>query len=240
MSTTKNDMAGLEDMIGYRFRDRRLLLEALTHRSFINECGDETDKDNQRLEFFGDAVLGLFVSSILLEHFPASGEGKLSKSRAALVNEKILARIADGISLGSFLRLGRGEERTGGRQKPSLLADAYEALVAAVYLDGGAAAAEAMVTKCFRPLLAETAEEAGGADYKTELQELVQQLHGEPPRYVVRDQAGPPHDRVFTVRVVVGNNCIGEGSGKTKKDAAQSAARQALAALSGTAGKKSR
>lgn len=226
-----NFIKDLEQAIGYRFVNRELLLEALTHKSFVHESGQVDDRDNQRLEFFGDAVLGFFVSAKLLQLFPESGEGKLSKIRAALVNEKTLAQLAGEIPLGGYLRLGRGEEKTGGREKHSVLADAYEALMAAVYLDGGATAAEELVERHFGPLMAQNAGKFVGMDYKTRLQEKIQEVHGKPPRYTLEDESGPPHKRIFTVVVIAGETCMGRGSGKSKKEAEQAAAREALSAL---------
>ncbi len=226
-----NSLSELERSIGYQFAKKELLLEALTHTSFVHESGGGSDRDNQRLEFFGDAVIGFFVSSILLELFPKSGEGELSKIRASLVNEKTLARLAGSIPLGKYLRLGRGEEKTGGREKHSLLADAYEALIAAVYLDGGAAAAEDLVESHFRPLMSRNVDEYVGKDYKTQLQEMIQEMHGRPPRYVLESESGPPHDRIFAAAVFVGEGCKGKGMGKSKKEAEQAAAMEALAAL---------
>jgi ribonuclease-3 len=229
--TNQNSLSELERSIDYRFGKKELLLEAVTHKSFVHESGDVKDRDNQRLEFFGDAVLGFLVSAKLFERFPESGEGELSKVRASLVNEKTLARLAGGIALGKFLRLGRGEEKTGGREKNSVLADAYEALVAAVYLDGGAGVADELVEKHFGPLMSENSGRFGGKDYKTRLQEIVQEIQGKPPRYVLENESGPPHDRVFTVAVFAGEKCIGKGLGKSKKEAEQAAAREAVTRL---------
>ena len=230
-SNTEDQLRPLECSIGYQFKNRDLLVEALTHKSFVNEVEGRTDKDNQRLEFFGDAVIGLFVSAELLERFPLIGEGKLSKIRASLVDEETLAGLAKSIMLGSFLRLGRGEEKTGGRDKRSVLADAYEALVAAVYLDGGLPAAQHMIEKDFRPLLEESVDRVGGKDYKTQFQELAQELCGIPPRYLLEETTGPPHDRRFTVAVFVGDSGMGKGVGKSKKEAEQAAAREGLTRL---------
>ncbi len=232
MSTCEDKtVSELEQTIDYSFRNMELLREALTHKSFVHETGESGERDNQRLEFFGDAVIGFFVSAKLLERFPEGREGRLSKIRASLVNEKSLAHLAGSIRLGDYLRLGRGEEKTGGRGKASVLADAYEALVGAVYLDGGEEAAERLVEKHFGPLLAENAERFGGRDYKTQLQELVQEMYGKPPHYSLESESGPPHERVFSVAVSVGEKFLGKGVGKSKKEAAQSAARQALSGL---------
>ena len=226
-----NHIPEVEDSIGYRFGKKELLVEALTHSSFVNESADVGVRDNQRLEFFGDAVLGFFISWKLLELFPAAGEGNLSRIRASLVNEKTLANLADCIHLGRYLRLGRGEEKTGGRKKHSLLADAYEALVAAVYLDGGASAAQSLVERHFEPLMRQSSETISGRDYKTRLQEAMQEMHGKPPRYVLESESGPPHDRIFTVAVFADDMCRGKGTGKSKKEAEQAAAREALDGL---------
>ncbi len=230
-SKEDNMYYALEGAIGYRFRNRELLFEALTHKSFVNEAEGRQEKDNQRLEFFGDAVIGLFVSAELLERFPTVGEGKLSKIRASLVDEETLAGLARRVMLGTYLRFGRGEEKSGGRDKQSVLADAYEALVAAVYLDGGLPAAQSMVERDFRPLLDESTERVSGKDYKTQFQELAQELSGIPPRYLLEDTSGPPHERLFTVAAFVGDGYMGKGAGKSKKEAEQAAAREGLAKL---------
>ncbi|HEY6872612.1 MAG TPA: ribonuclease III [Geobacteraceae bacterium] len=232
MTNDTNDMlAELESAIAYRFRNRDLLYEALTHRSFLNEAEEKGLKDNERLEFFGDAVIDFFLSHLLLERFPASREGDLTRIRASLVGEENLASLARRVGLGRYLRLGRGEEKSGGREKRSLLADAYEALVAAVCLDGGIAPARLLVERHFGPLL-----EGGGAspiarDSKTEFQELAQAQCGKMPRYVHGEPSGPDHDRVFSVAVFIGEEPFGEGAGRTKKEAEQAAAGEGLARL---------
>ncbi|MCM2356529.1 MAG: ribonuclease III [Geobacteraceae bacterium] len=229
MDSENNDMlAELESTMDYRFSDRRLLVEALSHRSFLNEAGEQGGKDNERLEFFGDAVLDFFLSHLLLERFPASREGELTRIRASLVGEENLAELARRIDLGRYLRLGRGEEKSGGREKRSLLADAYEALLAAVFLDGGALPARRLVESHFGPLLAGGAAVSVARDCKTEFQELAQSLFGTVPRYVHREPSGPDHERLFTVEAFVGADSFGEGSGKTKKEAEQAAARAGL------------
>jgi ribonuclease III len=220
----------LEETLGYRFHNRRLLEEALTHRTFVNEAGG--GKDNQRLEFFGDAVLDFLLSDMLLVQFPTSREGDLTRIRAALVDEASLAKIAVCLDLGSCLRLGRGEEKGGGRQKRSLLADAFEALLAALYLDGGLEPARRVVAERFGPML--TSEEVlCGRDYKTDLQERARLMRGELPRYQVKDVAGPDHDRRFTIEIYIGDELMGEGIGRTKKEAEQAAAHAATLLLKG-------
>ncbi len=232
MNTSEDKtVSELEQTIGYSFQNTALLLEALTHKSFVHESGEKSDKDNQRLEFFGDAVIGFFVSEMLLERYPKVREGRLSKIRASLVNEKTLAHLAAGIELGRYLRLGKGEEKTGGREKNSVLADAYEALVAAVYLDGGADSAEHLVEKHFGPLMTQSSDQFGGRDYKTQLQEVVQEMYGKPPLYSLEGESGPPHERIFAVAVSAGDRHLGKGVGKSKKEAEQAAAREALAGL---------
>jgi ribonuclease III len=224
----------LEEALEYRFTKREYLLEALTHRSFVNEIRVSDSRDNQRLEFFGDAVLGLLVSRRLLERFPATGEGELSRLRASLVDEAALAGIAESLQLGKYLLLGRGEEKTGGRRKKSILSDALEALVAAVYLDGGIVAAEHLVDLLFGPLLEVAEIDAVGRDYKTRFQELCHALHGKGPHYVLEDVSGPDHDRVFVITARIGETFLGKGIGKSKKIAEQAAAREALDRLEET------
>ncbi len=224
---------GLEGVLGYRFANRDFLLEALTHRSFVNETRGSDIRDNQRLEFFGDAVLGLLVSRRLLDRFPATGEGDLSRLRASLVDEPALAGIAERIQLGRFLLLGRGEEKSGGRRKKSILSDALEALVAAVYLDGGIDAAENLVDGLFGSLLESAGTDTVGRDYKTRFQEMSHALRGKPPQYVLEEVSGPDHDRLFAVTARIGNECLGRGVGKSKKEAEQAAAREALRVLGG-------
>jgi ribonuclease-3 len=224
-------LEGLEAAIGYRFTDRRFLEEALTHRSWLNEFRSSTVRDNERLEFFGDAILGFCIGKMLLQQFPESREGALARMKSALVGEETLADLASAVDLGRYLRLGRGEERTGGRQRRSLLANALEALLAATYLDGGMAPVERFVEEWFGPRLADVASGVTGRDFKTELQEIAQTLYGAPPRYVLSETSGPPHDLRFTMAAYVGDDLLGEGTGKSKKEAEQAAARQGLERL---------
>ena len=227
--TKANDsLTQIERALGYGFRDRALLEEALTHRTFVNEAGG--GKDNQRLEFFGDSVLDFLLSDLLLVRFPTSREGELTRIRAALVDEGSLARIASGLDLGSSLRLGRGEEKGGGREKRSLLADAFEALLAALYLDGGIEEARRVVQEQFAPLL-ETGDGLAGRDFKTSLQERARLERGQLPRYQLKQVSGPDHDRHFTVEIYLGDDLMGEGEGRTKKEAEQAAAGAAWARL---------
>ena len=231
MDNMEDDLfSGIEEKLGYRFRDRGLLEEALTHRTYVNEAGG--GKDNQRLEFFGDAVLDFLLSDLLLVQFPSSREGELTRIRAALVDEVSLARIAAELDLGSCLRLGRGEEKGGGRRKRSLLADAFEALLAALYLDGGIEPARRVVKERFEPLF-DSGELLSGRDAKTELQERARLARGELPRYQLKEVSGPDHDKRFTVEIYLGRELMGEGVGRTKKEAEQDAARAAMTLLKG-------
>lgn len=220
----------LEIAIGYRFSNRRLLEEALTHRSRANEVSGGIF-DNQRLEFLGDSILGFLIAGELFHRHPDLREGDLSRLRATLVDEENLSRLAAVLDLGAFLILGKGEERSGGRNKKSILADAYEALIAAVYLDGGMEAVQELIKKQFDGLLAAADSFGLSRDYKTELQELTQSRFSSVPRYELVEASGPDHDRTYRVQVVINGSAAGEGSGKSKKDAQQAAARAALELL---------
>jgi ribonuclease-3 len=221
-------LAGLEERLQYRFRNRQLLVNALLHRSYVHEHPDLHVGDNERLEFLGDAALDLAVSHLLIHRFPHYQEGELSRLRAELVNERQLALLAEGLSLGEALHLGRGEERSGGRQKSSLLADAYEALLAAVYLDGGLDPLLAVVARHFKQVLAEDEEAPYNKDAKTRLQELVQARHKVTPHYRLEGEEGPDHSKVFQVSVWVNDRLLAYGSGPTKKAAQQQAAERGL------------
>ena len=230
-----DDLARLEQRLGYRFRDRELLAQALTHRSRAHEDGLGPEATNESLEFLGDAVLGFVVADVVFHELPQSDEGQKSKIKASLVSFTALARVAAEIDLGSHLRLGRGEDKTGGRHKPVLLADACEAVLAAVYLDGGLAAASACIVRLLAPRLDEVRAQgtsiAGASDFKSSLQEYLQARRQPPPVYRIIDQAGPDHDKVFTVDVQASGRLLGEASGRSRKDAEQQAARAALEAL---------
>jgi ribonuclease-3 len=215
--------------LGYRFRNLARLDQALRHSSFAHE-NPEVGPSNEQLEFLGDAVLALTVSNLLLQHFPESSEGELSRGRAALVNARRLTALARDLNLGAYLLLGRGEEAQAGREKPSLLADALEAVMAAVFLDGGLKAAEALTRRWFTPLLAGLAE-SPWQDFKTRLQELTQARHQGSPTYHLLSETGPSHARVFEVEVCLGERPLARGQGRTKKQAEQQAAREALEAL---------
>jgi ribonuclease III len=225
-------IAALEERIGFALKDRAVAIAALTHKSYVNEHRDEEGlQDNERLEFLGDAVIDLAVSHRLMERFPGAREGDLSKMRAAVVDEQGLAEMARALALGELLRLGRGEELTGGRAKASLLADAMEAVVAAVYLGGGLAAVLGLVDR----FLGEAFERATAGtldrDYKTQLQELAQSKLRATPRYRVIAEHGPDHSKTFEVETDLRGEVVGRGAGRSKKDAEQAAAKLALDAL---------
>ena len=227
---------GLDEIqrrIEYRFRQPRLLLEALTHTSYLNEARIAEGADNERLEFLGDAVLDLVVSEYLLHAFPEAAEGDLSKLRAQLVSEKTLARVAQKIGLGEQIRLGRGETKTEGRSKPSILADALEAVFAGVYLDGGMDAASVCVKTAFHDELASCDRSLAKGDCKTDLQELCQRDFEMLPQYRTIRETGPDHDKQFEVEILIRGERHGVGTGKSKKDAEQMAAKQALEKLKG-------
>jgi ribonuclease-3 len=224
--------ATLETRIGYRFRDRGLLEHALTHKSKAHEDPSGGVLDNESLEFLGDAVLGLVVADALCRTFPGFSEGQKSKIKAMLVSTAALAELAERLQLGEHMILGRGEEKTGGRQKHALLADTCEALIAAVYLDGGLEPARQFILR----EMGEAILEAGrpdyfGRDHKSRLQEALQALGRPLPQYRVAGEVGPEHRKLFHVEVLVEGERLAQGAGRTKKDAEQDAAKAALAAL---------
>jgi ribonuclease-3 len=222
----------LQRAIDYRFRDRGLLEHALTHTSRANEDPSGGVHDNESLEFLGDAVLGFVVADLLFREFPTLDEGWKSKVKASLVSTTTLARLAERLALGDHLLLGKGEEKTGGRQKQALLADAYEALIAAIYLDGGIVQAQAFVVRELLPLVNDIrAGSLVGQDYKSALQEHLQS-HNQPlPEYRLAGTIGPDHRKQFQVEVVVRGEALAQGSGPSKKEAEQEAARVALEKL---------
>ena len=221
----------LEESLGHPFQDKTLLTEALTHRSFANEYHTENLPDNERLEFLGDAVLDLVISEYLMVTLPGAPEGQLTRIRAEVVSMPGLARIAGALDVGSAMLLGKGEERSGGREKSSLLADAVEALIGAVFTDGGFDAARAVVLPLFVPML-EEASKVEGQDFKSRLQEMLQASQRALPLYKVADASGPDHERIFLVEVILDDTVISSGQGRTKKSAEQAAAELALIALS--------
>jgi len=222
------DIHQFQKILDYHFRDVSLLDTALTHRSYVNENPAEADHDNERLEFLGDAVLELCISDLLMKHFPAYQEGQLSQLRAAIVNEQPLAGLAKSFHLGDYLLLGKGEEASGGRTKPSLLADAFEAVIAAIFLDGGFEKAAALIRRLFTPLIEEGCTYR---DYKTTVQQMSQHAFKETPRYTLIHEYGPDHDKTFEIQISLAERIQATGIGKNKKEAEQRAAEQAIRIL---------
>ena len=225
----EQELRGLARRLGHRFKDLGLLDQALRHSSYAHER-PESGPSNEQLEFLGDAVLALIISDLLLAAFPQSSEGELSRSRAALVNARQLAALARQLDLGPHLLLGRGEESQAGREKPSLLADALEAVLAACFLDRGLKAAEKITRLLFGPLL-ETQGRLSWQDFKTALQEFTQARFKLSPTYHLLEESGPSHHRRFRVEVRLGPEPLAQGEGPSKKQAAQMAARSALERL---------
>jgi ribonuclease III len=217
-----------QNIISYSFRDIGLLENALIHRSFVNENPAPLNKDNERLEFLGDAVLGLCISDILMKKFPDYTEGQLSKLRAFVVNEHSLADLARNLEIGVYLLLGRGEESSGGRTKSSILSNAFEAVIASVYLDSGFENAHKFVEAVFEPLIKEGIKTEIFRDYKTALQEICQNRFKAPPRYIQIREHGPDHDKIFEVSLSIADIITTTGKGKSKKEAEQQAARKAF------------
>ena len=227
----RDEFDDLQVRIGYRFRDRGLLEHALTHKSRAAEDASGGVADNESLEFLGDAVLGLVVADALFHQYPDYDEGQKSKVKAAVVSTQSLARHAEQLRLGEHLILGRGEEKTGGRFKQALLADGYEALIAALYLDGGLEAAETFLLRELKDALDEGSAQTFVRDYKSALQERLQALGRPLPEYRVSGEAGPDHRKTFSVEVVVNGDVLGTATGRAKKEAEQEAARLALIKL---------
>ena len=229
------DLGNLENALGHTFRDRELLERALTHKSRIYEkaAGGQSSTDNEQLEFLGDAILGFVVSECLVRRYASYPEGRLSKLKAHLVSAARLYEVAQELSLGAYLFLGRGEEMSGGREKKALLSDAVEALIAALYLDAGLdvtrAFIESLVIGAFR--VNEDGTDAEVTDYKSALQEMAQTLKLPPPRYVIVAEDGPEHSKTFTVEVRLGKEWVSQAQGLSKKSAGQRAAQQILAQL---------
>lgn len=222
-------MKELEKKLNYTFKNSELLKNALTHSSYANENRAEGISSNERLEFLGDSVLGFVTAKHLYSMQPTLSEGKMTRLRAELVCEQSLHGVALDLDLGRYLRMGHGEEKNGGRTRPSILADAVEAVIAAMFLDGGIAAPESFIERMI--LSPESIEAHHAADYKTELQELVQQKNGQALTYAPTGESGPDHAKVFSASVSLNGEVIGEGSGRTKKEAEQAAACQALKKL---------
>lgn len=224
-------LTALQEKLHYTFRDIDLLSTALTHRSYINENPQPGADDNERLEFLGDAVLGLCVSDLLMKKHADFDEGTLSKIRSLLVNEKPLADLAVKLDLGDCLLLGRGEDHSGGRAKESLLANAFEAVIAAIYLDSSFSKTKTLLGKLMKPLLNDEALNAQCFDYKTALQELCQRKYKSAPLYTLLAASGPDHDKIFEVEVTAGGDIRQIGRGKSKKDAQKQAAQKAWESL---------
>ena len=220
-------MNELQDKIGYHFNDVSLLKEALTHSSFANEHRSQHIKYNERLEFLGDAVLSIVVSDYIFKNCPELPEGELTKLRASLVCEKSLYEFAKRIDLGNYLLLSKGERNNGGADRPSILSDAFEALIAAIYIDGGMKSASKHILNFVVPEIKNTKKKRIN-DYKTTLQEIIQKNPGEQLEYVLVDESGPDHNKHFVVEVHLNSNVIGKGGGRSKKEAEQQAAREAL------------
>ena len=220
-------MESLEKRLGYKFNNISLLKNALVHSSYANEVRGNTHS-NERLEFLGDSVLSIIVSDHLFSKYPNMPEGELTKLRASLVCEKSLCVFSRELELGKHLLLGKGEDKTGGRERDSILADAFEAVLAAIYIDGGMDVAKKHIFNTVLRDLEHHGEEDSFKDYKTLLQEIIQRNPEETVSYVLVDEQGPDHDKFFTVAVYLNSNVIGQGSGKSKKQAEQMAACQAL------------
>jgi len=234
MGSSETDFQALENVLGYVFKDPSLCRTALTHKSWVNEQrADRTIIDNERLEFLGDAVLGLAVSDMLMRQYPTHPEGQLSKMRAALVNESGLSKVAEGIKLGQWVFLGKGELLEGGRVRTSILANAVEALIGAVHADAGFEAASRVVQKLVGPYLGGASFTADN-DFKSRLQEIAQARFKAAPTYQVVSESGPEHEKVFEIAVFIVDREYARATGRTKKAAQQLAAARALDCFGGT------
>jgi len=227
----KKALQELQKKIGYRFKSLDLLNQGLRHKSFVHENVDAEGKDNERLEFLGDAVLDLVIGHLIMDRYPDYPEGSLSRLRASVVNETRLAKIARDLSLGEYLLLGKGEEMTRGREKSSILSSTLEALLATIYLDGGYKKAFKAIAQLFSLTLEVAEKESFYQDYKTKLQELSQDTLKATPRYVLAKEYGPDHDKIFGVQVQIQGKVAGVGAGRSKKEAEQRAARRTLQKL---------
>ena len=225
------DLAVLQQILGVAFKDLSLLEQALIHSSYINENPGLALTSNERLEFLGDAILGSVVAEKLYQDLPSFTEGEMTKLRATLVRRDTLAQAARAIGLGDYLYLGKGEEASSGRHKPVNLAGALEAVIAAIYLDQGAATAKDFILRLFNKELQKVVSQGADVNYKSQLQELIQAREQQTPAYHVIEATGPDHDRRFTVEVKVGDTVLGRGSGRSKKEAETEAARSALERL---------
>ena len=227
----KIDISTLEKHLGYRFKNKKALIEALTHRSFYHENPDEAESYNERLEFLGDSVLGFVIVEYLFLSDRQLTESVMAKTKSYLVKESVLSEIAVAISLGKHLRLGKGEEATGGRTKRSLLADTVEAVLGAVYLDGGYEKARELILRLFKEKIEAIMSSGDFHDFKTDLQEKTQMLFSVIPEYKLTKQEGEEHKKIFTVEVYIAGERYGTGYGKSKKEAETLAAKEALGRL---------
>jgi len=225
------DLNELSERLCYTFKKPDILMQAFRHSSYVNEQTDSDLRNNERLEFLGDAVLDLAISHVLMELFHDSKEGDLSKYRATVVNEKGLCQVAQSLSLGDYLTLGKGEEATGGRKRPSILANTMEAMLGALYLDAGFEKTKEIIRRLFLPLLEEIETETSVNDYKSRLQEYTQEVYKTRPEYVLVGESGPPHDKTFSVAVHLQGKTMAVDEGKSKKEAEQKAARKAFECL---------
>ncbi|MBR4669947.1 MAG: ribonuclease III [Butyrivibrio sp.] len=225
---SENDISKFEGLIGYTFKNKDLLIQAFTHSSFVNEQRINKKPDYERLEFLGDAVLEMVSSEFLFKTYPDKKEGEMSKLRASLVCEPALSFDAEHLDIKSYIQLGKGEEHTGGRNKDSIIADVMEAVIGALFLDGGLQEAKRFIDKY---ILSNTESLEKYRDSKSQLQELVQSMKHKEIRYEICGEDGPEHDKIFKVRVYVADKIMGEGTGKTKKAAEQNAAYQAILVL---------
>jgi len=225
------ELDALSHRLEHTFRRRELLEEAFRHSSYVNESGDPSLRDNERLEFLGDAVLDLSISHMLMDLFLDAPEGDLSKWRAMVVSERGLVRVAEMLGLGDCLRLGHGEELTQGRKKPSILANTLEALIGAIYLDAGFDRTDRLIRRLFAPLIQDMDMGTSGQDAKSLLQEYTQQRYRTRPEYVLLEESGPPHDRTFRIALLLHGRTVAESTGKSKKAAEQQVAREAYQCL---------
>ncbi len=228
ITENRNKLNGLEEVIGYRFRDRGNLVLALTHSSYANERKAADIKSNERLEFLGDSVLNIVTSDYIYRNCPELPEGEMTKMRAAIVCESSLARCAEKIRLGDYLFLGKGEENTGGRNRSSILSDAFEALIGAIYIDGGISEARRFILKTMEEIYLDLERIDVFKDYKTMFQEIVQKKGDQRISYRILNEKGPDHNKVFTAQVLVGEKPYGKGTGRSKKEAEQNAAKDAI------------
>lgn len=229
--TPMDSVKTLEKHLGYHFSDKKLLLEAIAHKSFVHEKNEEIYDHYERMEFLGDSILGFIISDILYRQYPDYSEGKLSMHKSKLISGEMLAHLARNINLGEHVLIGKGEEKSGGRGRKSLLAETLESVIGAIYLDGGLEPTRKFIENLYYDLLKEDLEGVRSHSYKTELQEYIQSLHKCKPEYTVVSEEGPDHEKIFHVSAYVLDNLLGTGWGKSKKEAETMAAKQAFQAL---------